>query len=139
MGARSYSNRGNPMFEIVQDTTGGVHDLLRAACSGPVFEHLIGERGRRNCRDNLAAAMAPYGVDRLDIPDPINLFQYTWPAAHGTLQERPGSTEPGGRVVPRACKDCIVAVSACPYDLTVSGASCIGDGPTPIGPQISGP
>lgn len=139
VGACFYSNRGNPMFEIADDTTGGVHDLLHAACSGPLFEHLSGERGRSNCRDNLAAAMLPYGVDRLDVPDPINLFQYTWPTADGTLEERPGSTKPGGRVVLRACTDCVVAVSACPYDLTVSGASCIGDGPTPIGLEITGP
>ena len=46
-----YSNRRQPMFEIVEDTVGR-HDMLYACCD-PVRYEMLGAPGHANCREAL--------------------------------------------------------------------------------------
>ena len=55
-----YSNRRQPMFEIVEDTVGR-HDMLYACCD-PVRYEMLGAPGHANCREALTEALAGYGV-----------------------------------------------------------------------------
>lgn len=114
-GDRLISNLRQPMFELVEDTV-GCHDLLFAACDRRRYEVDYGLPGHRNCRENLAEALGPYGVDYATVPDPFNWFMATRVLPDGTLQLEPSPARPGDRVVLRALVDAVVAASACPQD-----------------------
>ena len=75
----------------------------------------------RNCRDNLTQAVAPYGLGYLDIPDPVNLFQNTRPTADGTINYQPAAAQAGEYMALKALMDCLVAISACPFDQEIDG------------------
>ena len=116
VGARFYSNLQNPMFEIVEDMAKGSHDVFFAPCSSQVYAN-VDDPTHPNCRDNLSRAVEPYGLGITDVPDTINLFQYSRPQPDGTFDWRPAPTLAGEYVALQALMDCIVAVSACPFDL----------------------
>ncbi len=69
-----YSNRSRPMLTIIDDTCGR-HDFTLTPCSKRMFEILYDEtEGRPGCEGNLAAALAPYGIDIDRIPVAFNIF-----------------------------------------------------------------
>jgi hypothetical protein len=86
------------MLALVEDTWGWHHDLQTGLCTRKSLELLFqqGERrdarpaGRvpyamswrrredipaRGCRENLAAALAPWAIPSWEIPSPFNIFQ----------------------------------------------------------------
>jgi len=132
VGSKFYSNLQNPMFEIVEDMAKGVHDLLFAPCSSAFYALYTGDPTHRNCRDNLTEAVRPYGLRLIDVPDPVNLFQHTRPRADGTIDARPAATKAGEYIALKALMDCIVAVSACPYDGEIEGRRPNGPKCTPL-------
>jgi len=132
VGSKFYSNLQQPMFEIVEDLAEGVHDLLFAPCSSALYAACMGDPAHRNCRDNLTKAVGPYGLGYLDVPDPINLFQSTRPRADGTIDYQPAATEAGEYVALRALMDCLVAISACPFDGETDGKRVNGPQCTPL-------
>lgn len=104
------------VFEIVRDDV-GVHDLFFSACSPALYAQRFNEPDHRSCRINLLEALRPYGVtDALDVPDPINLFMDSPPLPTGEFEMRVAPSKPGDRIVLRCLEDCVVAVSACPFD-----------------------
>lgn len=120
------SNRRRPMLTLVEDTSGGVHDTLIAACDRYRYEQLGHVGHHDNCTDNLARALAELGLTATETPSPLNLFMNI-PVHHDqTLSfEAPVST-PGSHVSLRAEMDLVIAFSACPQDLVpVNGAACI--------------
>jgi len=56
-----------------------------------------------------------------DIPDPLNLFQNTRPKVDGTIDYQPAATEAGEYITLKALIDCLVAISACPFDGEIDG------------------
>jgi uncharacterized protein len=132
VGSKFYSNLQQPMFEIVEDLAEGVHDLLFAPCSSALYAACMGDPAHRNCRDNLTKAVEPYGLGYLDVPDPINLFQSTRPRADGTIDYQPAATEAGEYVALKALMDCLVAISACPFDGETDGKRVNGPRCTPL-------
>jgi len=132
VGSKFYSNLQQPMFEIVEDLAEGVHDLLFAPCSSALYAACMGDPAHRNCRDNLTKAVEPYGLGYLDIPDPINLFQSTRPKADGTIDYQPAATEAGEYIALKALMDCLVAISACPFDVETDGKRVNGPRCTPL-------
>ena len=77
-------------------------------------------------------AVEPYGLGYLDIPDPINLFQHTRPQADGTIDYQPAATEAGEYIALKALMDCLVAISACPFDGEIGGKRVNGQQCTPL-------
>lgn len=61
-GARLVTSRRRPILEVVADTA-GVHDFSVPACDPTRYEVFFGIQGHRNCQENLAEALARYGVD----------------------------------------------------------------------------
>jgi hypothetical protein len=55
-------------------------------------------------------------TDPLDVPDPINLFMDSPPLPTGAFEMRVAPGKPGDRIVLRCLEDCVVAVSACPFE-----------------------
>jgi len=106
-----------PVLEIVRDDV-GVHDLLFCACSPALYRQRFGLTDHRSCRMNLLEALAPYGVEELQIPDPVNLFMKTPPRPDGEFDFHPAPSRPGDRIVFRCLVDVVAAVSSCPMDLS---------------------
>jgi uncharacterized protein len=117
IGQAFLTNRRRPILRLEQDESPGVHDMLCAACD-PVRYRLLGVEGyHASCQSNLLRVMAELGYERVEIPQPINLFMNVRVGSDGSLVLGPALTRPGDHVVLRAELDCVVVASACPQDL----------------------
>lgn len=132
VGSKFFSNLHNSMFEITEDMAKGVHDLLFAPCSSASYALRFAEPQHKNCRDNLTGAVTVFGLDYLDIPDPINLFQNSRPGSDGIIEMRSPRTKAGEYVALKALTDCIVAISACAFDRGPEGKRPNGAKCTPL-------
>ncbi len=136
-GDKLMGRNNQHMMTIAANTNDqGTHDLQKGMCSGYRFQ-LAKKEGRlkeyyhrdfkedeipdHGCYENLSRALAPYGIDPEDIPNPWNLNQHmiidgkTGKMEHTTVRAKPGSY-----VDLRAEMDLLVAMSACP-DMPVGG------------------
>jgi uncharacterized protein YcgI (DUF1989 family) len=117
IGDTLVTNHRRPILTLTEDTSGGIHDTLFAACDRWRYEQLGCAGYHDNCTDNLAAAMAELGLAAPETPAPLNLFMNI-PVLDGNRVEiRPPVSTPGSYVALRAETDCIVAFSACPQDI----------------------
>lgn len=109
-----YSNRSRPMLDIVEDSVGR-HDFLLTPCSYDTFHHFYPDLPpHRGCFGNLAAALAPYGVNADNIPVAFNCFMNVpVDAETGKLSVLPPISKAGDRIVFRAAMDLIVGLTAC--------------------------
>jgi uncharacterized protein YcgI (DUF1989 family) len=125
IGDELVSNKRRPIVTLVEDTSGGVHDTLIAACDRYRYQILCGDDDHDNCTDNLTFAMKAIGVEVVKTPSPLNLFMNIPVAPDESLRfEAPVST-PGSYVCLRAEMDLILVFSACPQDvLPVNGVGC---------------
>ena len=111
------TNQRRPILTLVEDTSGGAHDTLMAACDLPRYRLLGVEGHHDNCRDNLHAALADLGITVPATPSPLNLFMNIPWTADGTLAWGEPVSTPGSYVVLRAEMDLVIAFSACPQDV----------------------
>jgi uncharacterized protein YcgI (DUF1989 family) len=116
VGDTLVTNRRRPILTLVEDTSGGVHDTLLAACDRYRYE-LLGAAEHDNCTDNLHALLATQGIAIATTPGPLNLFENNAPAADGTIEIAPPVAPPGSHVALRAELDALLVLSACPQDL----------------------
>lgn len=118
------TNRRQPILRLIEDTSPGVHDTVIAACDLERYRQLGVEGYHDNCCDNFRAAIAAAGIERSEVPDPLNLFMnFPWDA-DGRLDALPTVSAPGDRVTFGAERDVLVVVSACPMDLVpINGAA----------------
>src|SRR2546426_2124125 len=118
------TSRRRPILTLVEDTSGGRHDTLMAACDAERYG-LLGVKGHHdNCRDNLHAALAELGLEIQATPSPLNLFMNIPWTAEGRLAWGEPVSTPGSYVRFRAEMDLVVAFSACPQDiLPINGVS----------------
>jgi uncharacterized protein YcgI (DUF1989 family) len=116
-GEHFVTNHRRPILLLEEDSTPGVHDMLCAACDPERYTGLGVQGWHASCRENLKRAMAELGFDRIEVPQPINLFMNI-PVGHGgALGWEPAPTRPGDFVTLRSEMDCLVVVSACPQDI----------------------
>ena len=112
-----------PLLTIIDDTVehrvsprgGRIHDVLGTRCD-PFMWAEIGRRpGHRNCHDNIAEAIRPWGLGPERVHDPMNVFQVT---GIGADDDRyfiePTWARQGDWIEFLADLDLLVAVSACP-------------------------
>jgi uncharacterized protein YcgI (DUF1989 family) len=117
LGDVMLTNRRRPILTIIEDTSGGIHDTLIAACDRYRYEELGCPEYHDNCTDNLAAALAELSLAPPETPSPFNLFMnIPWTQPDDLSFEPPVST-PGSYIRLRAEMDLIVAFSACPQDI----------------------
>jgi uncharacterized protein YcgI (DUF1989 family) len=123
IGDTLVTNRRRPILTLIEDTSGGVHDTLLAACDRYRYE-LLGYRGyHANCTDNLAAGLNEIGIVPPETPSPLNLFMNIPVRADNAIDFLPPVSTPGSYVTLRAEMDCIIAFSACPQDMIpINGA-----------------
>ncbi len=127
VGDRLQSNWRNPMLEVLRDDV-GIHDVITSMCDARRYAIDYGVAEHRSCRSNLTEALAPWGVEEWQVPDPFNIFQNAPVRADGSFANELPSSKPGDRIVFRVLMDCVVGVSACPQDLN----PCNGFRPSPL-------
>ncbi|MBW0145355.1 DUF1989 domain-containing protein [Sphingomicrobium clamense] len=113
-GHTLFSNRSNPMLEIVADDV-GTHDFLLTPCSKDTFERCYeDEPPHRGCFGNLAAALAPHGVEPDDIPCTFNVFMNVPVDGNtGGFTVDPPKSEAGDTITLEAKMDLIIGMTAC--------------------------
>jgi uncharacterized protein YcgI (DUF1989 family) len=117
-GDALYSTRSTPLARIVRDSV-GVHDLLLTPCSRVMFERR-GEPGHRSCHENLARALAQFGLDGDDATATLNVFMDVRVEGND-IRIYPPPSKPGDFVELRAECDLVVAIAACSSELTNNG------------------
>jgi uncharacterized protein len=117
IGSVFVTNKRRPMLTVIEDTSGGIHDTMIAACDRYRYE-LLGCAGYHdNCTDNLAAGLAELGLTPPETPSPLNLFMNIPVIDGNAIEFRPPVSTPGSYIALRAEMDCVVAFSACPQDV----------------------
>ena len=126
VGQAMVTNRRRAILTLADDTSGGIHDTLLAACDRYRYELLGCEEYHDNCTDNLAAALAELGLTPPETPSPWNLFMNIPVGADGGVGFEPPVSKQGDYVALRAEMDCVVAFSACPQDMVpINGVDCV--------------
>ena len=124
LGDALVTNRRRPILRLVEDTSGGIHDTLVAACDRWRYELLGCPAYHDNCTDNLAAALGEIGLTPPETPAPLNLFMNIPVIDGNAIDILPPISTPGSYVTLHAEMDCLVAFSACPQDmLPINGAA----------------
>jgi uncharacterized protein YcgI (DUF1989 family) len=113
-GDALYSNRSNVMLRIEEDRVGR-HDFLLTPCSADTFRIIYGDTDpHRGCFGNLAAALAPYGVQPDQIPTAFNVFMNVpVDGTTGALTVEPPLSKAGDYTVFEASMDLIIGMTAC--------------------------
>lgn len=112
-GHRLWSNRSNPMLELVEDTVGR-HDFLLTPCSEATFRHFYPQHPvHPGCFGNLAQVLGPYGVTADMIPTAFNLFMNVPVAPDGTIRVDPPVSKPGDYIRLLAKMDLVIGLTAC--------------------------
>lgn len=115
-GHSIYSQRCNKMYTIIDDKIG--KNPMGGFCTEETNWARYGIRGTRNCRDNLAMAVARYGLTKKDIQEDgnIGLMMDLTPLPDGGYAIREPVKEPGRYVDLLAEMDLLVAISNCPQE-----------------------
>jgi len=123
-----YSVTCNPMMTIAGYSNEESYSY-GPMCSEELNRIRYGVPGTRNCRDNFAMALAPYGFNRREIPNAFVPFMRVEVEADGSMQIKEPTTRPGDFYDLRADMDLLVAVSNCPQERN----PCNGFNPTSTG------
>lgn len=124
-GDALYTTAGRELLTITDDDC-GVHDILFGPCTGWMLTNRPTGEGRQDepggCRENLALALAAYGLDA-PVPDTMNVFQESTVTDQVYFDVRESPAEAGDAVTFRAERDAVVAVSACSAKGVASGTT----------------
>lgn len=122
-----YSDEGNPMLTIADDTV-GIHHASAGCCNEFANFARYGEHDTRNCLDNLTLAAAPLGLTMKDIPGAFCPFMKVVQHPDGAYEIQEPESRAGDYIDLRAHMDLFVAISNCPQDRN----PCNGFNPTAL-------
>jgi uncharacterized protein YcgI (DUF1989 family) len=115
-GHTLYSDLARPMMTIVEDTC-GENDILCGSCSTPLDAFRYGpDKALKGCMENFEEAIAPWGLERKDIPMCFNAFMRYQPQEDGSIAIGDAPSKPGDALTFRAEMDLLVAISNCPQE-----------------------
>lgn len=117
-GGQYVTDRREPILFVERDVSPGVHDTIMAACDPQRYVNLGCKEPHRSCSCNLHEAMVAIECPIAKTPQPLNLFMNIPIGEDMTLIQGSPLGKPGDFVTLRALRDCIVAFSACPQDIT---------------------
>lgn len=109
------SNDCNSLMTLIADTCGR-HDLLAGSCNEGANFRRYGIHDSPNCRSNLEAALAEYGIPLREIPYSFNVFMNVRLDPDGSIRTVLPLSKAGDFVELRADMDLIVGISNCPSD-----------------------
>jgi hypothetical protein len=108
-----WSNRGNRMMKIIEDTNGR-NDVLLAPCSQKTFEIMYDiKKPHPSCHNNLAIHLKQYSIDADDIPTAFNAFMNVQFDAQGFIKVLPPTSVKSDYITLEAKMDLIVGMTAC--------------------------
>lgn len=110
-----YSNKREPLMQLVEDTV-GKHDFFFPACDYYRYKVDFNVENHPNCHDNLVMALQGYNIDFKHIPDPINIFMNNHMNEYGDYEIREPLSKPGDFVKFKALKNCVIACTTCSQD-----------------------
>jgi urea carboxylase-associated protein 1 len=124
-----YSDLARPMMTITEDTV-GVNDVICGSCSYALDVVRYGEeKAQKGCMDNFEESIAPWGLERKDIPMCFNIFLRYPVEADGSVSiEQDPPSKAGDYIELRAEMDLLISISNCPQE----NNPCTGYNPTPI-------
>jgi len=126
-GSRLYSDMGNPIFTVVDDTV-GFHDTIGGCCSAESNRVRYAVWPTPNCRDNFIVALSKYGLGKKDIVANVNFFMYVPIGADGAMAIKEGKSKPGDHVEIEADMKALAVLSNCPQMYNPAS----GGTPTPV-------
>lgn len=109
-GNTLYSNKGNPLLEIIDDNCGS-HDFLLAPCQDTHHDD-----GHGSCFENLHRALEPFGVHKDHMPTTLSLFKKVSYDSEGNIRENSACSEDERYVVLKAHTDLLIGLTACPVN-----------------------
>lgn len=116
IGDKIYSNRYNPLLQVIYDDV-GEHDLLHPCCRKEMYDFFYGNGDKHpNCFDNINNALA----SKRPSITPVNLFMYSKINSDGTISVLPPLSKAGDKLVLKALGDLTLGVAAC----SVSESKC---------------
>jgi uncharacterized protein YcgI (DUF1989 family) len=117
-GRQYVTDRREPILFVERDNSPGVHDTIMAACDPQRYVNLGCKEPHRSCSCNLHEAMVAIDCPIDKTPQPLNLFMNIPIGEDMTLIQGSPLGKPGDYVTLRALRDCVIAFSACPQDIT---------------------
>ena len=115
VGGQFCDQHGEPILQLVADTSPGLHDMLFPPCDRWLYESR-GLPAYPNCRDNFLAALSPAGISLPVVPDPVNLFQNSGPRPDGRLLIGTAASRPGDAISFLTHRDLVFVLTACSVD-----------------------
>ncbi len=112
-GTILYSDLGNPLFTVIEDTCGG-HDTIYGCCSEANNFLRYGVRGTPSCYANFTEILGRFGLDRGAIVGNVNFFMSVPVASDGSAINVTGHSKAGNYVDLRAERDVLAVLSNCP-------------------------
>jgi uncharacterized protein len=126
-GTVLYSDRGNALFTVIEDTCGS-HDTIAGCCSEANNFLRYGVRNTPNCYANFLEILGQFGLGRNEIVGNVNFFMYVPIERDGSMAIVDGLSQPGSYVDLRAERDVLAVLSNCPQ----MHNPCNAYNPTPI-------
>jgi uncharacterized protein YcgI (DUF1989 family) len=115
VGQSFFTSLRRPIFQLVEDHSPGVHDMLFAACD-PARYAQYGVTDHPSCSENFRQALARVGASLPHVPQPVNFFMNVAVRADGSVVFGRPRSAPGDYVLLRAFRDAVAVVSACPQE-----------------------
>jgi uncharacterized protein YcgI (DUF1989 family) len=111
--------RENVMLTVTADPVGVHFAYIGNRCSRLIYRtrDKVEAPPHRTCQDNLAGAIAPYGLTPDDVPDVFNIWMNVDIDSNGRFVVKPPTVKKDDFIEFRAEMDCLVAVSSCPSDI----------------------
>ena len=106
----------NVMLSVVEDTVQAHFGQCGGRCSTRLLFMRDGAEDVRSCQENLAEALAPFGIAGEDIGDCFNVFMNVELTNDGGFEVKVPETRAGDYLDLRAEMNIVAAVSACPND-----------------------
>jgi len=113
--SKYFSQKMQPLFEVIQDTCGR-HDSFLLACTPKYYED-AGYPGHPSCSENFNRVLQPYGIAPRPGWAAVNFFYNTEANGMGEIRSGEAWSRPGDYVLLKASRDLLCASSACPDDI----------------------
>jgi urea carboxylase-associated protein 1 len=126
-GSVLYSDRGNALFTVIEDTCGS-HDTIAGCCSEANNFLRYGVRNTPSCYANFLEILGQFGLGRNEIVSNVNFFMYVPIERDGRMAIVEGLSKPGSHVELRAERDVLAVLSNCPQ----MHNPCNDYNPTPV-------
>ena len=120
------------MLTVLEDTVKQHFVPCSGRCSPMIYRLRDGVDEHASCQQNLADALAPYGIGAHEVPDVFNMFMHAGIGTDGLIYIRPPKSRKGDYMDLRAEMDVLCAISACPGDKS----ACNDHRPKPVGVKI---